>query len=388
MTATATSERTAERGVLFERSSATVSMLVLLCALTARCSFDTQPTLTESSTHKASPTTAWAPPAARSSQMQPLDASSSMGTVTRSSDASLPNTKTGVVPTGIPDAATSAADTGVSTPAADAGQKPMSMVAGQMAPAAPTAAGAASEPTVARTGCSRSELQASADAYLQAMARGATQGLDLDPNLRYTENGEVARLGSGGLWLSRPRSEYARHFLDDKQCSTLSVVVLDQGGARLIFSARLLYLDARLLEAETIFVGPNGPYFRPEGIVSSGTDAWTAPVEMSVSMSREELMSFAERYFNSTVDPSRLPPHAPECVCLQNGAPAGLGCGDTPGTQRFQQLRYPVIDEAVGVVTAIAWSNGVIAMYFFKAQAGEMQNIEAIGGNRTAKTGW
>ena len=84
-----------------------------------------------------------------------------------------------------------------------------------------------------------------------------------------------------------------------------------------------------------------------------------------------------------------MPPHAPECTVLQNGAPAGLGCGDTPGNQRYQQLRFLVSDEVAAVVTAIArGSNRVRAMHFFKAQGGVVQNIEAVGGAYTAESGW
>jgi hypothetical protein len=47
-----------------------------------------------------------------------------------------------------------------------------------------------------------------------------------------------------------------------------------------------------------------------------------------------------------------------------------------------------VVDESVGIVTTVAWRSGVLSMYVFKAQGDTMQNIEAIGGMYTEKSGW
>jgi hypothetical protein len=263
------------------------------------------------------------------------------------------------------------------------------MVAGQPAASGADAAPPATMPTTPSTGsagCSRDELRAAADAFLVALFNGDAQSLGLDPNFRYTENSEVLPV-DGGLWRSRPSSEYARHFLDSQQCSSLTVAVLNENARRIVFGARLLHRNERLLEVETMVIQPAARLYRPEGIIPMGVDRWIEPVEMSMRMSRAELMSFAERYFDSTFEPSLLPPHTADCTCLQNGAPAGLTCGDTPGNERYQQLRFPVVDETAGIVTAIAWNN-VLSMYIFKAQADAMQNIEAIGGPYTENSGW
>ena len=235
--------------------------------------------------------------------------------------------------------------------------------------------------------CGRDELQASAEAVFASMSSGDLRSLELDENLRYTENGEVTMLGRG-LWRSAPRREYARHFLDGSRCSSLSVAVLRDGVNRIVLAMRLRHRDGRLSEVESVYVGPNGRWFRPDGIIPMGPDPWLEPVPMSARMSRDALAMMAQQYFESVIDPSLLPAHAPDCTVLQNGAPVGLSCGETPGNERYEQLRYLVTDERVGVVTTVAWNNGVLAMYMFKAQAYTMQSIEAVGGMYTANSGW
>lgn len=358
-----------------------VPALCLLSLLAAGCSLERQPRATAVSSTNTPRTTRWMP-----SEMETRRAPDAA--MVPDADSAMPMANVGVAaPAGSP-AAMAGAGAGSISMVPDAGQQPASTTAGQPAAAEPVDSGAASPPAMtANAGCSRAELRAAADAFLLALSSGDAQSLSLDPNSRYTENGEVRTVGTG-LWVSRPKTDYARHFLDEQLCSSLTVAVLKDGANRIVYGARLLYRDTHLLEVETIIVRPNDRYFRPDGIIPTDRDLWIEPVDSSVRMSRAELMSFAERYFGSTVEPALLPPAAPGCMCLQNGAPAGLDCGDTPGTERFQQLRYPVIDETAGVATAIAWTNRVIAMYFFKMQAGTMQNIEAVGGTFAENTGW
>ena len=63
-------------------------------------------------------------------------------------------------------------------------------------------------------------------------------------------------------------------------------------------------------------------------------------------------------------------------------------CGVRPGSERFEQRRYPVIDEASGIVTAIVMYQSFVGMYLFKVENGTVQNIEVVGGASTTSPGW
>ena len=97
--------------------------------------------------------------------------------------------------------------------------------------------------------CTRDVLRSKADAYFDAMASGQMTALRLHASVRYTENGKDTALGAG-LWLRRPRKDFARHVLDEANCSTLTQAVVTALTARIIVGLRLRYLDGQLLEVE------------------------------------------------------------------------------------------------------------------------------------------
>jgi len=249
---------------------------------------------------------------------------------------------------------------------------------------------AATPAAVTADSCRREALQQRADAYLQAMAAGEPKSLKLHPSVRYTENGAEQFLGLG-VWLNRPTPEFARHALDEQQCSSVTEAVLSQGLAEIVFGVRLRYLDDQLLEVEAQVVSIHLTAFDPKSIIPEGPDPWVQPVEPSQRMQRQDLARVAANFFDSVADSSLRPPTAADCKLRQNGSSTGtLGseCALKKEDGRFEQVRYPVIDVTTGIVTTIGARSGLIGMFMFKVLAGTIQNIEVIGGSFGQDTGW
>ena len=244
-------------------------------------------------------------------------------------------------------------------------------------------------PATPAPGCSRDTLRTRAEAYLQAMATGDRELLNLHPSARYTENGNTQVLG-GGLWLSRPTTEFSRHVLDESRCSSVTEAVLNSLQGRIVFGVRLRYAQNQLLEIESQVVVRNLSYYDPDGVIPDGPDVWVESISVASRKPQDVLMQLAERYFDATADESLLPPHAPACERRQNGALMDDegNCGVRPGTERFEQRRYPVIDEEAGIVTAIVMYKTFVGMYLFKIQNGTIQNIDVVGGANTSDPGW
>jgi hypothetical protein len=222
------------------------------------------------------------------------------------------------------------------------------------------------------------------------MNTGDTKALNLHPEARYTENGQNQTLGLG-VWLGRPKAEFAQHMLDESLCSSASVAVLSGSAAgRTVLGVRLRYLNEQLLEIEAQVVYPNTSFYDPDAIIPSGPDPWTEPVPAAARMSRDALTRMADHYFDASMDISLLPPHSPDCRRRQNGTlMATMGsCGVAPGDQRFQQRRYPVFDETAGVVVAVVLYRNFLGMYLFKAYGDTVQNINVIGGTASSSSGW
>jgi hypothetical protein len=271
---------------------------------------------------------------------------------------------------------------------ADAG---MTQDAGQQAPPA-THAGSGPAPAIGTKlpeHCTRDALRERADAYLQAMATGKTESLSLHPAVRYTENGQEQLLGAG-LWLTRPLTDFARHMLDEARCSSVSEAVLTDIQGRIVFGMRLLYVDDQLREVETHVVRSNLEYYDPDALIPTSADPWVVPIPPAMRMSRDALVGLAERYFDVATGGGELPPHTPACLRRQNGKlmPSQGSCGVSPGNSRFEQRRFPVVDETTGVVTACVVYRGYIGIYLFKAADNTLQNIDVVGGFLANTSGW
>lgn len=295
-----------------------------------------------------------------------------------------PNTQVGIGSIGVP------TQPAVTSPAAnDVDAGPTQPPPPPAMDTAPATAPSTTAPMVAATSCTRDELIKRAAAYLQALASGDLQSLNLHPQARYTENGQTQTLGLG-VWLARPKTQFARHLLDESRCSAVTVAVIGEGAQRIIYGVRLRYVEDQLLEIEAQVVYRNTSYYEPDALISMGPDPWTQLVPDSARMSRDDLIHLAERYFDSSTDASLLPPHSADCKRRQNGTLVDRDgdCGEAAGTERFEQRRFPVIDEQAGVVTAILRYKNFVGMYLFKAQSGTIMNIDVIGGANAASTGW
>lgn len=248
---------------------------------------------------------------------------------------------------------------------------------------------AADAGTPAADGCTRQALLDRAQGFLAAMASSNPLALTLHPNVRFTENGQERLVGLG-LWLDGARPEFARHIVEERSCSTATEAVLRTRASRIVFGARLRYVNDQLLEIETQFVRSDGDvrYFAPDQIIPESTDPWTVPLESSDQRTAQELLTIAMRYFDSSSDASLLPQSAEGCRRRLNGALLDLGCGVPPGNRRFDQARFPVVDETTGIITAVVAYQGAIYMYLIKQRAGKLENIEAIGGAQSQSTGW
>ena len=236
--------------------------------------------------------------------------------------------------------------------------------------------------------CTRDALRASADAYMQAMAAGDPSTLRLHGSLRYTENGQDEQLGTG-VWLRRVKVEFSRHVIDEARCSSVTQAVLSSVTGAVVFGVRLLYRDGELLEVEAHVVPDTLARIDVNMIIPIGRDRFVESVAEERRMSREQLEAYAERYFDAAANGGEVPPSAPDCRRRQNGVPLGDGmCNRPPGTMRFEQRRYPVLDAEAGIITALVSYDDHLGLYLIKMAADTVQSIEVVGGATATSSGW
>jgi hypothetical protein len=206
---------------------------------------------------------------------------------------------------------------------------------------------------------------------------------------RYTENGVELPLGEG-LWATADRVGPYRHdFSDSSRGDTAAFATVSEGGTRSIMAVRVKTEGGVAREIELLVARP--PLFGgvsafgdgPAELDASGAPAgeWFAEIPADRRMSREALERVADAYFTGLErnDGRGEYPFADDCIRIENGfrttgVPGGSE-GKTPYLEAFRALsarqqfetgffrfvtrirerRFPVIDEARGLVFAFAF---------------------------------
>jgi len=269
----------------------------------------------------------------------------------------------------------------------------------------------------------RRELFRLVDTYLEALIRRDPSGLRVTSDFRATENGERSSPGDG-LWSSARGIRFRRTYVDAlSQQACFFGVVIETDDSPVIFVLRSKAKDGKIAEAETL-VARKGchPLFFPDDITDRALlDATLPEAERSP---REQMIEIADRYFDAIEqsDASIVPLH-PDCNRRENGFlttnnPPRLPFSTASGIPRLSYIkqvserRYPVVDEARGIVVGIvrfdipgeadaaqgsqldqtlrSRPRSLFLYELFKIEDGLIRDIEAFMSNAPlrAPTGW
>jgi len=238
------------------------------------------------------------------------------------------------------------------------------------------------------------------DGFLAALPARNPGLARLAPDARYTENGQTLPVGEGAWATVTGLGGYRHDFVDVTTGNIATIATITEGKTRSILVARLGVTDGRTGEIEVIVARPDlmtgeGPFLLgPDRLDESGgpDPHWNAPVPESERLSRDELRRVANLYFAGLEknDGKGVYPFAEDCIRIENGfrttgspeeaasEPRGDGDArdeDTPYTPNFKAMsakaqfetgffafvdrirhrRFPVIDEARGLVFAFAF---------------------------------
>jgi hypothetical protein len=248
--------------------------------------------------------------------------------------------------------------------------------------------------------CDRECLRGFVTQYLNAMVAHNPAALPTAPNVRFTEDTQVLKLGEG-LWKNasaiRP---YRQDFIDVRESTTISLVVVEEAGMPALFTLRLKIADRRVAEVETMVTRS-----REQGAIFSVTGLQTprpalgAPIEASQRMSRAEAIRIAEFYPKglkvggsfAAVDA----PFGPTAYRIENGS-LMAGPGARAGSENIKTQRiiaHPditynvqVVDEELGVVVlrmdfgdtnSYGPGNALVVVEAFKVYGGQIHAVEA-----------
>jgi len=283
--------------------------------------------------------------------------------------------------------------------------------------------------------CDRSCLNGFLDQVLAAMAAHDSSTLLLARDVKYTENGQLLKLGDGFWGTASGPPSYRIYADDPQQGEAMFMGVLPENGAPVILGLRIKVELHRIAEIEAIIARKEaGSIARPENLVTPNP-IFAETVPTAERRSRQNMIAIANSYFSAIEKGhASFVPFDANCDRIESGVQTtnnksaatnpgsvlGLGCADQIKTRNFQpdtlirDRRFAVIDEERGLVFVLGffdhdatlrsysladgrtvkqtrsgpWTWEIAEM--FKIQDGKIMRVEAIvnTGIYGMKAGW
>jgi hypothetical protein len=284
--------------------------------------------------------------------------------------------------------------------------------------------------------CDRSCLEGFANRYLSALAAHDPSKAPVAANVKYTENQEILRFGTG-LWSAGAEAGSYRIFASDPENSQIAFMgnVRTAGGWSMM-ALRLRIHDDKITEIETILPGSaagSGTFdlSRGAGSLHTARPAFSKNLLPAERRDRSQLVWSADLHYEGIERGNGdIVPFGQACIKVENGiqlirnpdfqspgvSPSGrpvpnftaLSCRDQFNTHiwdtdRVTDRRYPVVDEERGIVVAFVMYHQyvrglcadvvdygtvcpktstqpytLVAVEAFRVRAGKIEEVEAI----------
>jgi hypothetical protein len=224
--------------------------------------------------------------------------------------------------------------------------------------------------------CDRACLNGFVDDLLAAMVAHDPSRLPLGREVKYTENGQLLKIGDG-FWGTASALPTYKIYADDPQTGQVMFMgVLQENGVPVIFCSRLKVELHQITEIEVVVSRKEpGSLARPENLVQPNP-IFSETLAPAQRRSRQNMIAIANSYFNAIEKGhASYVPFDANCnriesgvqttnnsqLATQPGSVLGLGCADQIKTQNFQpdtlirDRRFAVIDEERGLVFVLGF---------------------------------
>jgi hypothetical protein len=245
-------------------------------------------------------------------------------------------------------------------------------------------------PLKAAPGCTRADLQAKADKYLEALKKGTPSLMPLASQAKYIENKKEIPLGQG-VWQSPLAIDFHRSLYDVETCETFTEIIHTSSNHPYVIGARLKITDDKISEIEALVTDKDDWLFNAENYLKySSQEKWDIlpPAQRS---DRQTLIKAANDYFDVFSDrsaSSRVPWNIP-CARLEGGAytnPTGdpkASCTGGPpleGTLKITNRRF-IVDLDMGTVIGLVdfgEKDGWPDSHMFRLENGKVRFVHTL----------
>lgn len=247
----------------------------------------------------------------------------------------------------------------------------------------------AATPAFAQGQCSREELQAAVDAYVEAQSSGDPLKIPLSQWTDYREQMELASMSTGIL--SKPQKiDFHRSFLDTAHCTTFTEAVITDPEHPYVLGTLLEVRGGRVRGIETLVTDRDDWLFHAANTLKYASAEKWDEIPPEERDSRETIIAAANAYLDLFDDPSVDVPWGSPCARLEGGLYTGKGAAgqatpeDTcnvgvPSGIKLVDRRY-IVDEPKGAVTVLLrfGENGLPDAHSFRVEKGRIRYVHTI----------
>ena len=175
--------------------------------------------------------------------------------------------------------------------------------------------------SAAAAGCTRANLQATADKYLNALKQGNPSLMPLASKATYMENRNEIPLGQG-IWKTPLAVDFNRSLLDIDTCQTFTEIIHTSSDHPYVIGTRLQIVDNKISEIESLVADKDDWLFNAANFLKySSQEKWDIlPPEKRSD--RQTLLNAANAYYDTFGDYASFTkiPWGTPCVRIEGGA--------------------------------------------------------------------
>ena len=245
-----------------------------------------------------------------------------------------------------------------------------------------------------RPSCTKAELKAATDAYVEAQRRGDISGLPLDAKAHFLENMATVDKDKG-LWATKLPVADAIGFHDAQRCKTFTQIVVTDGGHPYVIGTRLYLHGGKVVRVDSLVTDKGDWLFNATAYLKYSTKEDWGDVPGGQKTAPAEMIRGADAYLSSFNDKFTEVPWGTPCARLEGGAytnrkgdpNASCNVGIPPGVLYIVNRDY-LIDEDKGVINVFCRfgnsTSGMPDSHTFRYVGGKIHAVHTLSVNLTA----
>lgn len=167
--------------------------------------------------------------------------------------------------------------------------------------------------------CTRAELVAATDAYVEAQRTGNLAGLPLADNAHFLENMTTVERDKG-LWNTALPIAHAMSFHDDKRCKTFTEIIVTDGGHPYVIGTRLYMHDGRIIRVDSLVTDKGDWLFNANAYLTYTRKEDWSDLNKYQKTAPAEMIRGANAYLDAFSDKFTDVPWGVPCARLEGGA--------------------------------------------------------------------